>query len=167
VCITRCLSRLFGFSVCLAFLSSVLWMTSFVDCCLILSCLLCLSLFVFYVFLACLLCLRSVRRCSYVVFVLPSVHYYGWILLFFISIVAKVESGLKTPFRIDSDDALRFGERLCVPTDRQLKNEILSEAHESGYTIHPGETKMYQDFKGDYWWRNMRREIARLWWRDA
>uniref|UniRef100_A0A2N9G313 RNA-directed DNA polymerase n=1 Tax=Fagus sylvatica TaxID=28930 RepID=A0A2N9G313_FAGSY len=41
-----------------------------------------------------------------------------------------------------------------------LKEEILSEAHNTGYTVHPGGTKMYRDLKGTFWWNNMKREIA-------
>ncbi|KAJ4773005.1 DNA/RNA polymerases superfamily protein [Rhynchospora pubera] len=75
---------------------------------------------------------------------------------------ATVTSELTTPFRVDEEGVLRFRDRICVPDDYELKGKILSEAHESGYTIHPGETKMYRDLKGYYWWRNMRREVARF-----
>ena len=73
-----------------------------------------------------------------------------------------VTSGQSTPFRVDEEGALRFRDRLCVPDTTSLKGKILKEAHESVYAIHPGETKMYQDLKRYYWWRNMRREIARF-----
>lgn len=49
----------------------------------------------------------------------------------------------------------------CVLDMTSLKDRILKEAHDSVYAIHPDETKMYQDLKSYYWWRNMRREIAR------
>ena len=42
----------------------------------------------------------------------------------------------------------------------ELKNEILHDAHNSRYLIHPGSTKMYQDLKQNIWWPNMKREIA-------
>jgi len=38
--------------------------------------------------------------------------------------------------------------------------EILNEAHNSKYSIHPGCTKMYQDLKDHFWWRDMRKDIA-------
>jgi len=38
--------------------------------------------------------------------------------------------------------------------------EILNEAHNSKYSIHPGCTKMYQDLKDRFWWRDMRKDIA-------
>ena len=40
------------------------------------------------------------------------------------------------------------------------KNEIMSEAHETPYTAHPGSTKMYQDLKKSFWWNGMKRDIA-------
>ena len=73
---------------------------------------------------------------------------------------AMVTSGRSTPFRVDEEGALRFRDRLCVSDMASLKDKILKEAHDSVYVIHPGETKMYQDLKRYYWWRNMHREIA-------
>uniref|UniRef100_A0A2N9FT08 Reverse transcriptase n=1 Tax=Fagus sylvatica TaxID=28930 RepID=A0A2N9FT08_FAGSY len=53
-----------------------------------------------------------------------------------------VESGAPSEFCIHEDGSLRFGNRLCVPNDPDLKEEILSEAHNTGYTVHPGGTKI-------------------------
>ncbi|KAA0059610.1 retrotransposon protein, putative, Ty3-gypsy subclass [Cucumis melo var. makuwa] len=63
-------------------------------------------------------------------------------------------------FSISSDDGLMFERRLCVPVDNAVKTELLTEAHSSPYSMHPGSTKMYQDLKRVYWWRNMKREVA-------
>ncbi|KAL4033205.1 hypothetical protein IC575_006291 [Cucumis melo] len=53
-----------------------------------------------------------------------------------------------------------FEGRLCVPEDSAVKTELLTEAHSSPFTMHPGSTKMYQDLRSVYWWRNMNREVA-------
>ena len=53
-----------------------------------------------------------------------------------------------------------FGDRLVIPKVRNLRREILKEAHESPLTIHPGSTKMYQDLRQRFWWTRMKREIA-------
>ncbi|RVW92637.1 Retrovirus-related Pol polyprotein from transposon 17.6 [Vitis vinifera] len=45
------------------------------------------------------------------------------------------------------DGSVRFKGRLCVPKDVELRNELLADAHRAKYTIHPGNTKMYQDLK--------------------
>ncbi|XP_052299719.1 uncharacterized protein LOC127903097 [Citrus sinensis] len=66
----------------------------------------------------------------------------------------------KPRFRLDNGDALWWGQRLCVPAEEELKVEILREAHESSYSMHPGSTKMYRDLKQSFWWRNMKRDIA-------
>jgi hypothetical protein len=42
-----------------------------------------------------------------------------------------------------------------------LKKEILDEAHLSKFSIHPGSTKMYQDLKENFWWSNMKVDIAK------
>ena len=36
----------------------------------------------------------------------------------------------------------------------------MREAHSSRYSIHPGSTKMYQDLKRNFWWPDMKRDIA-------
>jgi hypothetical protein len=50
--------------------------------------------------------------------------------------------------------------RVCVPNVKELKEKILREAHESAYSIHPGENKMYHDLKATYWWYGMKRDFA-------
>ena len=50
--------------------------------------------------------------------------------------------------------------RIWIPNVYELKNEILHDAHNSRYSIHPGSTKMYQDLKKNIWWPNMKREIV-------
>ncbi|KAA0050197.1 pol protein [Cucumis melo var. makuwa] len=71
-----------------------------------------------------------------------------------------VETGQGEDFFISSDDGLTFEGRLCVPEDSAVKTELLAEAHSSPFTMHPGSTKMYQDLRSVYWWRNMKREVA-------
>ncbi|KAL4032615.1 hypothetical protein IC575_005695 [Cucumis melo] len=70
------------------------------------------------------------------------------------------EAGQAEGFSISSDGGLVFERRLCVPSDSVIKTELLSEAHSSPFSMHPGSTKMYQDLKRVYWWRNMKREVA-------
>ncbi|KAL0549645.1 hypothetical protein IC582_014132 [Cucumis melo] len=70
------------------------------------------------------------------------------------------EAGQAEGFSISSDGGLVFERRLCVPSDSAIKTELLSEAHSSPFSMHPGSTKMYQDLKRVYWWRNMKREVA-------
>ena len=60
------------------------------------------------------------------------------------------------------DGSVRFKGRLCVPKDVELRNELLADAHRAKYTIHPGNTKMYQDLKRQFWWMGMKRDIAQF-----
>ena len=47
-----------------------------------------------------------------------------------------------------------------VPKDRELRNQILDEAHSSKLSIHLGSSKMYQDLKTHFWWTKMKEEIV-------
>jgi transposase InsO family protein len=71
------------------------------------------------------------------------------------------KSDRETPFRIDDEGTLRFGNRICIPENSDLKTLILSEAHDSGYTIHPGEVKMYQNLRRYFWWPGMKNDVRR------
>ena len=44
-------------------------------------------------------------------------------------------------FRLDERGVLWFEDRLVVPKDHELKNQILDEAHSSKLSIHPGIAK--------------------------
>jgi hypothetical protein len=48
-----------------------------------------------------------------------------------------------------------------VPADPKIKKTIFDEAHMSKFSIHPGSTKMYQDLKQNFWWSNMKVDIAK------
>ncbi|KAK2429178.1 hypothetical protein QL285_027638 [Trifolium repens] len=63
-------------------------------------------------------------------------------------------------FAVAPDGIMLFEGRVCVPDDVDLKRLILEEAHKSGFSIHPGSTKMYHDLKKDYWWPGMKTDIA-------
>jgi hypothetical protein len=64
-------------------------------------------------------------------------------------------------FHTDHQGVLRFHNRIVVPKNRQLRKQILDEAHLSKFSIHPGSTKMYQDLWRNLWWTRMKREIAK------
>ena len=73
---------------------------------------------------------------------------------------AQVEAQSTTSFHLDELGTLWFGSRLCVPSSGDFRDRILSEAHDSGYSIHPGEVKMYQDLKKFYWWPGMKKDVT-------
>ena len=61
---------------------------------------------------------------------------------------------------VKEDESLYFRDRLCVPADTEPKKELLHEAHNSVFTMHPGGNKMYQDLKHNYWWKGMKRDVT-------
>ncbi|KAK1627789.1 hypothetical protein QYE76_002104 [Lolium multiflorum] len=75
-------------------------------------------------------------------------------------IKTQLAAGKAPGFTIDEEGVLWYNGRLCVPSDSDLKQVILKEAHDTLYSIHPGGTKMYQDLKEQFWWHGMKREIG-------
>ena len=73
---------------------------------------------------------------------------------------ALLKQGNATDFRVDEQGTLWLKERICIPKDKEIRTQILREGHDSKYAIHPGCTKMYQDLKDRFWWKDMRTNIA-------
>ncbi|WVZ84985.1 hypothetical protein U9M48_031950 [Paspalum notatum var. saurae] len=63
-------------------------------------------------------------------------------------------------FREDEQGTLWYKDRICVPNVDSIRKLILSEAHDTAYSIHPGSTKMYYDLKERFWWYGMKRAVA-------
>ena len=61
------------------------------------------------------------------------------------AIKEKLSKGKAKGFREDEHHTLWFEDRVYVPTDPEIRKLILQEAHDSPYSIHPGNTKMYLD----------------------
>ena len=76
------------------------------------------------------------------------------------SICQPDETVREEGFTLSSDGGLLWQGWLCVPADGQIKEELLIEAHESLYSVHPGSTKMYHNLKRCYWWQGMKRDVA-------
>jgi hypothetical protein len=76
----------------------------------------------------------------------------------------KIKEDLKEEkakgFSEDEQGTIWFEKHICVPNDPELRKLIFQEAHETPYSIHPGNTKMYIDVKERFWWNNMKRDIA-------
>ena len=72
----------------------------------------------------------------------------------------SVEKGESIKFSIQEDRSLRFGGRWCIPDDEDLKRLILTEAHCTPYSVHPGGDKLYMDLKKTFWWPGMKIEVA-------
>jgi hypothetical protein len=73
----------------------------------------------------------------------------------------KLRAGKAKCFKEDDQGIVWFNNRIVVPKNEEIRQQILDEVHLSSYSIHPGSTKMYQDLKQHYWWTKMKIEIAR------
>ena len=71
-----------------------------------------------------------------------------------------MSKGKAKGFREDEHDTLWFEDRVYVPNDPEIGKLILQEAHDSPYSIHPENNKMYLDLKESFWWTGMRKDIA-------
>ena len=74
--------------------------------------------------------------------------------------IEKARQGESKEFNIQ-DDTLIMGSRICVPDIDNLHREILEEAHNAPYAMHPGMTKMYNTLRPYYWWPRMKRDVAK------
>ena len=74
--------------------------------------------------------------------------------------VAQRDEGYKH-FRQDEKGIVYYENRLVVPSNPDLRKQILDEAHLSKFSIHPGSNKMYHDLRQTFWWSAMKPKIAR------
>nr|GFD41877.1 putative reverse transcriptase domain-containing protein [Tanacetum cinerariifolium] len=64
------------------------------------------------------------------------------------------------PFEVRADGTKCLRGRVWLPLFGGLRELIMLESHKSKYYIHPGFDKMYHDLKKQYWWPNMKSNIA-------
>ena len=72
----------------------------------------------------------------------------------------EVHNGKEPKFSLNHASVLKYSSRLCVPDVGNLRMTLLEEARNSGYTVHLGSTKMYQDLKQLFCWEGMKRDIG-------
>lgn len=64
----------------------------------------------------------------------------------------QVVESKDSKFHIGTNDSFYYRNRICVPRNLKVKQNILQEAHSSRYSIHLGSNKIYNDLKQMYWW---------------
>ena len=77
-----------------------------------------------------------------------------------VKIKEEVLEGKEMVFSLVEDGTLLYKGRICVPKDEEMRKQILSEAHETPYSVHLGATKMYKDLKRSFWWPGMKKDVA-------
>ncbi|GJX05127.1 retrotransposon protein, putative, ty3-gypsy subclass [Tanacetum coccineum] len=78
------------------------------------------------------------------------------------SLLENLKEGKHAEFWVDDHGVIWYGSRLCVPNDSFIRKAILTKAHSSPFSVHPGITKMYIDLKQNFWWNGMRHNVARF-----
>jgi hypothetical protein len=75
----------------------------------------------------------------------------------------KMKAGKANCFGKDDQGIVWFNNRIVVPKNDVVCQQILDEAHLSRYSIHPESTKMYHDLKQHYWWTKMKMKLHAMW----
>ena len=75
-------------------------------------------------------------------------------------IKVRMSKGKAKDFHKDEPGTLWFEDHVYVPNNAKIMKLILQEAHDSPYSIRPGNTKMYLDLKECFWWTGMKEDIT-------
>ena len=67
---------------------------------------------------------------------------------------------VKTNFSLNEKGLMLYKNRLYVPNIAEIKLLILNEVHKIPYPEHPSYQKMITMLRKDYFWPNMKNEVA-------
>ncbi len=62
-------------------------------------------------------------------------------------VMGRIAEGKETEYEVKENGCLYYKGRVCVPDDGVLKTNIIKEAQNNVYAMHPRSTKMYHDLK--------------------
>ena len=68
--------------------------------------------------------------------------------------------GMEKNLEIKGGGAYYLMDRIWTPKHGGFRDVVMTEAHNTRYSVHPGSDKMFLDLKKLYWWPNMKAEIA-------
>ena len=71
-----------------------------------------------------------------------------------------MEEGRNKDISLSQEGILMNKDRWYVPNLERLREDILKEAYNTPYMMHPGTTKMYRTLKTSYWWPEMKRDVV-------
>jgi hypothetical protein len=63
-------------------------------------------------------------------------------------------------YLIEGGTLMTSSGRAIIPNDAELRRDILDEIHQTLYTVHPSNNKIYQDLKKKFWWCGMECNVA-------
>ena len=75
-------------------------------------------------------------------------------------VIGSMDEEKKREFAVSPEGALTYQGRICVPDAPEIKEQLLKEAHQAPYSVHPRNTKMYQDLKTRFWWPGMKNDVV-------
>ncbi|GJX81261.1 retrotransposon protein, putative, ty3-gypsy subclass [Tanacetum coccineum] len=90
----------------------------------------------------------------------------GCVLMQHGKVIAYASRKLKT-YEIEPNLILRIKEAQKEDGElwfvlENLKEVVLTETHNSPFSIHHGSTKMHRDLKQNFWWNGMKHDVARF-----
>lgn len=65
-------------------------------------------------------------------------------------IIQNTQDGKTSDFNVDGHGIIWLMGQFCV-SKSVVREELLAEAHNSPFSVHPGCTKMYKDMKDQFW----------------
>ncbi|KAI3670385.1 hypothetical protein L1987_87976 [Smallanthus sonchifolius] len=72
----------------------------------------------------------------------------------------EMSCGAEFQLETKNNGLLYFLDRIWVPNRNDLRAFLMTEAHKSRYSVHPGADKMYHNLRPQYWWPGMKKDIA-------
>ena len=76
--------------------------------------------------------------------------------------IAKNEQEkVKSDFSLNQQGLLMYKNRTYIPNIREIKLTTMNELHKIPYSGHPGFQKMITMIRKDFFWPNMKKEVAR------
>ena len=72
----------------------------------------------------------------------------------------NLEKGKSLGFVVHEDGTLAIQESHMCARNKGLRKQILEEAPNTRYTVHPGGTKMYRYSRKYFWRNNMKKKVA-------
>ena len=75
-------------------------------------------------------------------------------------VISSMDEEKKREFTVSPEGALTFQRKICMPDAPEIKEQLLKEAHQAPYSVHPGSTKMYRDLKTRFWWPGMKNDVV-------
>jgi len=71
--------------------------------------------------------------------------------------VLKKEDGLTW----EEDEVMYIEERIYVPNNKKIKEEVLKENHNLADVGHPGQHRMLELLKRTYWWPELKKDVKK------